>query len=417
MNYNPKGLAVIIQCRLSSTRLPGKAVKDLGGRTVLEWTLASMKKVNAEYYYVATDEDSYDTLLPIVKKMGYELFKGPLEDVLERYCLLIEKLGCKTVLRATADNPFLFYEAAGLLCEEFEKKSRISKVDYMTWTGLPHGSGVEIFRADSLLLARTLTKDSFDHEHVGPSLYNHKNTFVSLFTKAPSRFYYPELRTTIDTPQDYRRAVSVVKKLSNGAFPVEPYTTEEIVSAVKDRTVTDTVLFIPSIKKGQGTGHLKRCLTLANEINGFVYINLDQLHSEGLPETEGFIKGFRASHPDFKDYQIVFTFPEINEYSLIVTDMFSCEKGFLELLRTRGTVVSIDEGSGFHENSDYLVDVIPSEGLDRKANFTKPEFIEGSKNKREEKPENIQKILISFGGEDAGHWTEKNCPLFFKKLS
>ena len=35
---------VITQCRLSSTRLPRKALKDLGGKSVLEWVLNSMKK-------------------------------------------------------------------------------------------------------------------------------------------------------------------------------------------------------------------------------------------------------------------------------------------------------------------------------------------------------------------------------------
>lgn len=85
MRSENKGLAVIVQCRLSSSRLPKKAIKDLGGRSVLEWTLASMKKVPAEFYYVATDEDSYETLAPICKKSGYEIFAGPLDDVLERY--------------------------------------------------------------------------------------------------------------------------------------------------------------------------------------------------------------------------------------------------------------------------------------------------------------------------------------------
>ena len=48
---------VIVQCRLSSTRLPGKAVKELGGKTVLAWVLSSMKKVHADHYFVATDEE------------------------------------------------------------------------------------------------------------------------------------------------------------------------------------------------------------------------------------------------------------------------------------------------------------------------------------------------------------------------
>ena len=39
-----KRVVVIVQCRLSSTRLPGKALLPLGGKTILEWTLASMKK-------------------------------------------------------------------------------------------------------------------------------------------------------------------------------------------------------------------------------------------------------------------------------------------------------------------------------------------------------------------------------------
>ena len=104
-------IAVIVQCRISSKRLPEKALKTLGGRTVLEWTLLSMNKVKADKYFVATDENSYETLKPIVEKCGWEIFVGPLDDVLKRYCLLIEKIKCKYVLRATADNPFLFYEA------------------------------------------------------------------------------------------------------------------------------------------------------------------------------------------------------------------------------------------------------------------------------------------------------------------
>ena len=50
---------VIVQCRLSSTRLPGKALKDLCGKTVLARVLETMHKVRADHYYVATDEASY----------------------------------------------------------------------------------------------------------------------------------------------------------------------------------------------------------------------------------------------------------------------------------------------------------------------------------------------------------------------
>ena len=51
---------VIVQCRLSSSRLPQKALKKLGNQTVLAWVLQSMKKVPASRYFVATDYSSFE---------------------------------------------------------------------------------------------------------------------------------------------------------------------------------------------------------------------------------------------------------------------------------------------------------------------------------------------------------------------
>ena len=100
--------AVIVQCRLSSSRLPGKALKMLGDKPVLAWVLTSMKKVKADKYYVATDHESYETLKPICKQNGFDCFAGDLDDVLKRFCDLIKTLKVETIIRATADNPFCF---------------------------------------------------------------------------------------------------------------------------------------------------------------------------------------------------------------------------------------------------------------------------------------------------------------------
>ena len=208
--------AVIVQCRLSSTRLPGKALKDLAGKPVLAWVLSSMKKVSADKYFLATDADSYDSLKPICDQFGFECFKGDLNDVLKRFCDLIKTLKVKTIIRATADNPFLFTSAAELSAKDFEERNKNENhCDYLTWTGLPHGSGVEIFSAQSLLKAAEETSDPYDHEHVGPALYNHKDKYKCEFIQAPSKFNYPQLRTTIDTYSDYLRAIRIAEYLLN----------------------------------------------------------------------------------------------------------------------------------------------------------------------------------------------------------
>lgn len=397
---NVSDLAVIIQCRLSSTRLPGKALKMLGGKTVFEWTMDSMKKVSAGYYIVATDEESYPELKPLSEKHGWKIVKGPLNDVLERYCIAIRSCNCKTVLRATADNPFLFYEAAEALVTEYFKQNEKKKCDYMTWTGLPHGSGVEIFDAASLLDASTRTSDPYDHEHVGPALYNHKNIYTSLFYKAPARFYHPDFRTTIDTPSDYRRAISIVSKLSNGIAPKEPYTTEEIISAVNDPDVHDTVLFYPSCEKGHGTGHLRRCLKCAREINGFVYIP----ENPELTETGKLLE--EALNNGLNEYQIIRKEPEINEFALIVVDYFATPEELLNKLRKAAKIVCIDEGGKFHDCADYLLDIIPSYNLQREANLNEPCFIDKPSVIRQSKVSEIKSVLICIGGEDPSGLTE-----------
>ena len=63
---------LVVQCRISSTRLPGKALLELGNKTVLDWTLAAMKKVRADKYFVATDRDSFEQLKEIAGRNGFD---------------------------------------------------------------------------------------------------------------------------------------------------------------------------------------------------------------------------------------------------------------------------------------------------------------------------------------------------------
>lgn len=392
-----------VQCRLSSTRLPGKALLPLGGKTVLDWTLSSMKKVRADEYWVLTDKDSYGSLLPVCERNGFQLFEGPLEDVLERYCLLIEKTGADVVIRATADNPFLFYEAASSLFEQFLRRGETSKCDYITYQNLPHGSGVEIFNARSLLQAKNLTTDSYDHEHVGPSLYHHPENFTSIMIPSPKEWSYPKYRTTIDTKSDYRRALAIVKKISGNSFskenPVaEPYTSEQIVSALEDSCIQNPVLCVPCVKKGKGTGHLRRCLSVALETGADVYIPEDA----GLPELEELLS--EADENGLSESQIVRELPQKGDYVMILTDAFTLNRELALKLAAAAPVTAIDEGSLNGDLCDCLLDIIPSYGLQRPANITDSSYITLPKNVRAEKRprkfEDIKSILVTVGGED-----------------
>ena len=396
--------AVIIQCRLSSTRLPQKALKDLGGKTVLDWCLLSMKKVPAAEYYVATDEASFKFLEPICKRNGFKCFAGDLNNVLKRFCDLLKKIDVETVIRGTADNPFLFYEAAIASVEEFEKKNKNSiTCDYLTFSGLPHGSGVEIFSAKSLLKAAEQTDSPYDKEHVGPALYNHKDRFNCEFVRAPSRFYFPELRTTIDTPADYLRAISIVNYLNNFDFSVmneEPYTTEQIVSACTSDYVQNPILFMPSVQKGHGTGHLHRCLETALKTHSFIYIP----ETASLDEVPSLVEEYKAK--GLQNYQIIKSITDDCYPKILVTDLFKITEKEYSIINHFNSVIAIDEGSDYIDELDYVLDIIPSYNEKKNCNLIDSSYISKPKNKKSEIKSSIENILVCIGGEDPANLTK-----------
>ena len=384
---------LVVQCRISSTRLPGKALLELGNKTVLDWTLAAMKKVRADKYYVATDKDSFEQLKEIAGRNGFDIFEGPLEDVLERFCMLAKKTKADVIIRATADNPFLFYDAANSLVDQYERRAQTGKCDYITYTGLPHGSGIEILNAKSLLKAKELTDLPYDHEHVGPALYNHPENFTSIMIPAPKQWNRPDLRSTIDTRSDYRRALAVVRKLGGEG----PYESDDIIRTLEDDSIKNPVLCVPSVKKGRGTGHLRRCLSVAVSIGADVYIP----ENAGLEEKDELLQ--EAFENGLEESQIVTVLPEKGEYSLIVTDAFVLDREFALKLAELGPVAAIDEGSLNTDLCDYLLDIIPSYGLQRPANKVSPSYITLPKNKKETKlnsVNDIKSVLVTVGGED-----------------
>lgn len=399
---------VIVQCRLSSTRLPGKALKYIGEKTVLERTLESMKKVSADDYYVAVDYDSAKELAPFVEKAGFKLFAGSLENVLNRFCQCIKESGAQIVVRATADNPFLFYEAAQYSLDYFEQAlNKGEKIDYLTLTGLPHGSGVEVFSGESLLEAEKNTKDPYDQEHAGPALYRHTDKFNCVFLESEGRFNHPSLRSTIDTYSDYVRALSVFNYLEKKG-EVSPYSCSSIVEALESHSVRKPLILVPCVKKGCGTGHFKRCVSLAKELVDtcipFLLIdrscetleNLDSLLEEEIKNGLG-------------SWQIIEQYPQEIEGPVVITDGFVTSQENMLKFSANGTVFSLDEGGDSQAYSDYLIDVIPPLKEKELINVFEPLFMDMPENIKKEHGEKVEKILVAYGGEDPASLSVPSC--------
>ena len=205
-------IAVVLQARLGSTRLPGKVLLPLGGTTLIEQAMVRLSRAGAELLVLATDEKSAPSLAPAAERRGFELLVGPEEDVLARYCLAIERFKPDFVIRATGDNPLVSFELASLLVE----RGASHPSDYSGFLGMPTGMGVELVAAQALLRAEAEAREAPEREHVCPYLYKHPELFRIDRPDAPAEYILPGARVTVDTAADYGAVLRLYGALYDG---------------------------------------------------------------------------------------------------------------------------------------------------------------------------------------------------------
>ncbi len=196
---------IIIQCRFSSTRLPGKAMYPLCGIPLLSFLIRRLKHNLPDTTFriiVATTSNREDN--PVAAWAEYEgvhFIRGKQEDVLSRYILAMSTYPSEANIRVTADNPLTCPEiikaAASLLLDK--------KLDYVHTTGFPCGAGVDAFSASLLNHLHTHTYESPDREHINNYVLKNPEKFQLEAIQAREKLSRTDLSMTIDTPNDFER--------------------------------------------------------------------------------------------------------------------------------------------------------------------------------------------------------------------
>ncbi|MEW5996911.1 MAG: NTP transferase domain-containing protein, partial [Candidatus Micrarchaeota archaeon] len=113
----------ILQARMTSSRLPGKVLKEISGKPMLWHVLQRLKKCKRiDRIVVATTENKTDDdVEKLASKSGVYCFRGSEEDVLGRYAGAVGKFGGDIIVRVTADCPLLDAEIVDHVIGEYEK--------------------------------------------------------------------------------------------------------------------------------------------------------------------------------------------------------------------------------------------------------------------------------------------------------
>jgi spore coat polysaccharide biosynthesis protein SpsF len=192
------GSAIVLQARLGSTRLPGKALADLAGLTVLARCVERLQATSGLPVVLATTTDpADDRLCEAGERLGVTVVRGATDDVLSRFVLVAATLELTDLVRATCDNPGVDMDSPRRTLELLQRNG----ADYVAEFGLPYGAGVEALSVPALRRAAELTSDPYDREHVTPFL-RRDSRFFALQAIAPGHLRWPELRLSVDTADD-----------------------------------------------------------------------------------------------------------------------------------------------------------------------------------------------------------------------
>lgn len=200
--------AVILQARMGSQRLPGKVLRLIAGKPMLEWCLLRLEQaLSCRRVIVATSTAQADNAIEdFCLKRNTPCFRGSEDDVLLRYYEAAQKFQADPVLRVTADCPFIDARVLDDMLQAFAA----SDVDYLSNTlerSFPQGLDIEIFTASALSRAQQTATQRYEREHVTPFLYQHPKQFT--LARFKNAIDYSHVRVTVDTSEDWQVAENI----------------------------------------------------------------------------------------------------------------------------------------------------------------------------------------------------------------
>lgn len=221
---------IIVQARMTSTRLPGKVLLPLAGEPMLTRLIERLRRVRrADGIVVATTTNtSDDPIAMLCEQLGVPCHRGSEHDVLSRYADAARLHGADVVVRITSDCPLIDPALIDQTIAAFDEggSDYVSNMLPPTW---PYGMAVEVFSAAALAQAHAEATQAAEREHVTPFLYWHPERYRLRNVASPVDL--SQHRWTVDTPEDY----ALVGRLFDHLMPTHPHFTQADVLALLDQ--------------------------------------------------------------------------------------------------------------------------------------------------------------------------------------
>lgn len=218
-------IGAIVQARMSSRRLPGKSLRPLCGKPMLRYVLESLAQVDAlaETIVATSSEAGDDPIAEFCDRFGTRCFRGPLDNVAERFLRASRAHRFSAFVRASGDSPLLDPRLVARAVALFSGSAADLATNVFPRT-YPAGLSVEVVHCETFeRLVPGLTEPD-DREHVTGYFYRHPEQFriVNFALETPRR----DVHLAVDTPEQFDYVARLVRSMTR---PHWDYSLDEVL--------------------------------------------------------------------------------------------------------------------------------------------------------------------------------------------
>jgi spore coat polysaccharide biosynthesis protein SpsF len=212
-------VGAIVQARMGSTRLPGKALADIEGVPMLARVIERVRRAQTidRVIVATTTQAADDAIVGAAETLGVDVYRGDEADVLDRYYQAAIAHRFEIIVRITSDCPLI---DAGLADEVVRPLlGPGSPVDYSANTvrrTYPRGLDVQAAPLRTIERAWREARTSHEREHVFPYVYEHPELFR--FFSVSDSVDRSDRRWTVDTADDLAFVRKVYRALGAADF-------------------------------------------------------------------------------------------------------------------------------------------------------------------------------------------------------
>ena len=208
---------LITQARTGSTRLPGKVLKEIVGRSLLQIHLDRLKKCSkvSEIIVATTNKEEDSEIYNKAIAWGFTASRGSESDVLDRFYQAVKDKKADWIVRVTSDCPLIDSSLVDKVISYVQDNDK----DYgsnVLIENFPDGQDVEVFKFSALETAWKNAKLLSEREHVTPYIRNNSDyKGATLFTAInyPCEYDFSKIRMTVDETRDFELIEILINKL------------------------------------------------------------------------------------------------------------------------------------------------------------------------------------------------------------